>query len=95
MRTALVWVVTQRVVVITDVSGQPVGPIFRVQESKSVCIWFLSITSASIGTNSFTLNMHAVRSSETSAYLMSARCRSPLFDEHPPWDPCNVEIGLA
>ena len=35
MRTALLWVITQRVVVnFTDVSEQPIGPVLRVQESK-------------------------------------------------------------
>ena len=35
MRTALFWAITQQeVVLITDVSGQPIGPIFRGQESK-------------------------------------------------------------
>jgi hypothetical protein len=29
IRTAFLWVVTQRVVVITDVSGQPISPIFK------------------------------------------------------------------
>ena len=33
LRTALFWILT-RVVVITDVSGQPVGPILRFQETK-------------------------------------------------------------
>ena len=31
-RYALFWVVTQRVVVLADVSGQPIGLIFRGQE---------------------------------------------------------------
>jgi hypothetical protein len=29
LRTPLFWVIRQRVVVITDVSGQPVGPILK------------------------------------------------------------------
>ena len=33
-QTALFWVTTQRVVVISDISGQPIGPILRVHESK-------------------------------------------------------------
>ena len=34
MRTALFWIITQRIVVIfTDVSGQPISPIFRRRES--------------------------------------------------------------
>jgi len=36
MKTALFWVITQRLVVIPhDVSGQPVGHSFKGQESKS------------------------------------------------------------
>jgi hypothetical protein len=36
LRIALVWVITQRVVVIYyDVSGQPTGPIFKGQQSKN------------------------------------------------------------
>ena len=34
LKTALFWVITQRVVVnLTDVSRQPISPIIRVQES--------------------------------------------------------------
>ena len=29
LRTALFWVITQRVVAVTDVTGQPIGPNFR------------------------------------------------------------------
>jgi len=33
MRTAHLWVITQRIVILSyDVSGQPMDPIFRVQE---------------------------------------------------------------
>jgi hypothetical protein len=32
LRTALVWVIKQRVVAITDVSGQHIGSIFKYQE---------------------------------------------------------------
>jgi hypothetical protein len=32
LRSALFWDVTQRVAFLTDVSGQPIGPIFRGQE---------------------------------------------------------------
>jgi len=42
MRTALFWVATQRVAaILTDVLGQPIGPIVRGQESKRV--WILKI----------------------------------------------------
>jgi hypothetical protein len=45
---------------------------------------------------SFTLKMQAVRSSETSAYLMTARnVRRPLFDQHPPCDPNNLEYPFC
>jgi len=33
-RTVLFWVIPQRVVVISDILGQPIGPILRVQETK-------------------------------------------------------------
>jgi hypothetical protein len=37
MKTALFWDVTQRVVVIfTDVNGQPIGLIFKGQETKKL-----------------------------------------------------------
>jgi hypothetical protein len=40
-RTAIFWVITQGVVVIiTDVSGQPIGPIFRDQETETLDIKF-------------------------------------------------------
>jgi hypothetical protein len=34
LRTALFWVIAQRVVVVSYILGQPIGPILRVQESK-------------------------------------------------------------
>ena len=37
MKTVLFWVITQRVVAnFTDVSGQPIGPVLRVQEFKNL-----------------------------------------------------------
>jgi hypothetical protein len=39
LRSALFWVITQRVVVIrTDVSGQPIGSILKGQESKHLLL---------------------------------------------------------
>jgi hypothetical protein len=41
VRAALFWVITQRVpAILTDVSGQPIGPIFKGQE---FCIFFISL----------------------------------------------------
>jgi hypothetical protein len=35
-RTALFWDITKHVVLVTDIPGQPVGPILRVPESKRI-----------------------------------------------------------
>jgi len=34
MRSSIFWGVTQRMLGVNDVSGQPIGPILRVKESK-------------------------------------------------------------
>ena len=35
VKTALFWVITQHVVIVTNVSGQPIGPTFKGPESKN------------------------------------------------------------
>jgi len=41
MGSALFWVITQRVAVIfTDVSGQPISPIFKGQKSLAPWRWY-------------------------------------------------------
>ena len=42
LRSVLFWVITQRVVIITDVSGQPIGPIFKgiITQKSAVLICF-------------------------------------------------------
>jgi hypothetical protein len=43
IRNALHWVITRRVLVITDVSGQPIASIFRCQEFKILDLWKLDL----------------------------------------------------
>jgi hypothetical protein len=38
MRSALFWAFTQRMKILTDVSGQPIGPIFK---DQAVCLTLL------------------------------------------------------
>jgi len=33
------WDVRQRILVVTDVSGQPIGPIFKGQASRTISFW--------------------------------------------------------
>ena len=35
VKTALFWVITQHVVIVTNVSGQPIGPTFKGPEYKN------------------------------------------------------------
>jgi hypothetical protein len=38
MKSSLFWDVTQRLLVVTDVSGQPIGPIFKGQEGSTLTL---------------------------------------------------------
>ena len=59
MRTALFWVITQRVVVITtDVSAQPIGPFSRVKNLKKKDCWPLKVLTSVLLTFRYNLSVH-------------------------------------
>jgi hypothetical protein len=63
MRSSLIWDVTQRRVIFTDVSGKPIGPIFKgkaVQED-----WPLKMGTIGYPETSVTTNLGCVTSQES------------------------------
>jgi hypothetical protein len=58
MRSAIFWDITQRrVVIFTDVSGQPLGPIFKGQEVQEENLFFLDFLTLEDGTDRLSRNV--------------------------------------